>query len=51
MNVTLALRQMLGQLREPFTGESLFDHLADLVCFIKNARCQYVVVNRTLVER
>ena len=39
------------QLFEPFTGESLFDHLNDLVFFIKNSKGQYIVVNQTLVER
>lgn len=43
--------ELLRQLDEPFTGESLFDHLADIVYFIKNLAGQYVVVNRTLVER
>jgi hypothetical protein len=51
MDAAHSLRQMLGQLPEPFRGESLFDQLSDIVYFIKNARCQYVVVNRTLVER
>lgn len=43
--------QLLASLAEPFTGESLFDALPDVVFFIKNQRGQYVVVNRTLVER
>ena len=36
---------------EPFTGETLFDHITDLVYFIKNGEGQYVVVNQSLVER
>jgi AraC-like DNA-binding protein len=43
--------ELFSQLAEPFTGEALFDCLPDLVFFIKNLRCQYVVVNQTLVER
>ena len=31
--------------------EALFDCLPDLVFFIKNSRCEYVVVNQTLVDR
>ena len=41
----------LSQLREPFTGEQLFDHLPDIVFFIKNKKGQYKVVNQTLVDR
>ena len=51
MNAARSLRDMLDRLREPFTGEALFDHLPDIVYFIKDARRRYVVVNRTLVER
>ena len=43
--------ELLSQLAEPFTGEALFDSLTDAVCFLKNSRCEYVVVNQTLVER
>lgn len=43
--------ELLAQLAEPFTGEALFDSLTDAVCFLKNQRCEYVVVSRTLVER
>lgn len=39
------------QLAEPFTGEGVFDLLTDAVCFIKNSRCEYVLVNQALVER
>lgn len=43
--------EFFSQLARPFTGEALFDCLADLVFFIKNNRGEYVVVNQTLVER
>ena len=45
------VQELLSQLDEGFTGERLFDHLADVVFFIKNARAEYVAVNSTLVER
>lgn len=41
----------LAQLGSPFCGEELFDCLGDVVFFVKNRRCEYVVVNRTLVVR
>ncbi|MFK7737309.1 MAG: helix-turn-helix domain-containing protein [Pirellulaceae bacterium] len=43
--------ELLNQLREPFTAETLFDGMHDTVYFIKNASGHYVVVNNTLVER
>lgn len=43
--------ELFSQLDGPFTGEALFDCLTDLVFFIKNRRCEYVVMNQTLVER
>jgi AraC-like DNA-binding protein len=43
--------ELFARLDELFTGEALFDGLANVVYFIKNARGQYVVVNQTLVER
>jgi AraC-like DNA-binding protein len=45
------IREWLSQLDKPFTGEELFDHLSDSVFFIKNAGGEYLVVNRTLVDR
>jgi AraC-like DNA-binding protein len=48
---TSQLAALFSQLAEPFTGEALFDCLPDLVFFIKNRRCEYVVMNQTLVER
>jgi len=38
MNPSLAARDFLAQLAEPFTGEELFDSLTDLVYFLKDAR-------------
>ncbi len=43
--------ELFSQLAEPFTGEALFDCLSDVVFFVKNQRCEYVVMNQTLVER
>ena len=43
--------ELFARLGELFTGEALFDSLADVVYFIKNARGEYVVVNQTLVKR
>jgi PAS domain S-box-containing protein len=43
--------ECFSRLAEPFTGEAVFDTLTDAVCFIKNHRCEYVLVNQTLVER
>jgi PAS domain S-box-containing protein len=43
--------ELFSQLTDPIVGEALFDHLPDLVFFIKNRRCEYVVVNQTLAER
>jgi AraC-like DNA-binding protein len=43
--------ELFSALAEPFTAESLFDCLPDVVFFIKNHRCEYVVVNQTLVDR
>ena len=51
MNPAQLQEELFSQLAEPFTGEELFDCLPDLVFFIKNRHCQYVVVNQTLVVR
>jgi len=40
-----------NSLAEPFTAAALFDHLPDIVFFIKDRDGRYVAVNRTLVER
>lgn len=45
------IHELLGQLEQPFTGEELFDHLADIVFFIKNTNGEYLVANTTLVTR
>ena len=45
------IESLFSQLTSPFSGEELFDQLADLVYFIKNQQGQYLIVNRTLVER
>jgi AraC-like DNA-binding protein len=42
---------LFALLPEPFTAEAVFDCLPDVVYFVKNERAEYVVVNRTLVER
>lgn len=43
--------ELFARLATAFTGEELFDCLTDLVYFVKDERAEYVVVNRTLVER
>jgi PAS domain S-box-containing protein len=42
---------LFEHLAEPFTGESLFDELPELVYFLKDRAGRYAVVNRTLIER
>ena len=42
---------MAAQLADPFFGEALFDHLPDIVYFVKDVSGRYVVVNQTLVQR
>ncbi|MEM8736498.1 MAG: PAS domain-containing protein, partial [Planctomycetota bacterium] len=42
---------LLRQLHTPFTGEALFDHIHDIVFFIKDRQGRYLVVNETLVQR
>lgn len=51
MNPSDLRAELFSQLAEPVVGEELFDCVADLVFFIKNDRCEYVVVNQALVER
>ncbi len=48
---TPLLLDLFSQLAAPFTAETLFDCLGDVVFFIKNQAGQYVVVNQTLVVR
>lgn len=47
----MGIQDLLMQLAAPLTGEELFDHLPDVVYFIKDAKGAYLVVNRTLAER
>jgi len=45
------MNEFFPELAEPFTGEVVFDLLSDLVFFVKNRNCEYVIVNQTLVKR
>lgn len=51
MTSTRPQAEFFSSLNEPFTGEALFDSLSDVVFFLKNEQCEYIVVNQTLVER
>jgi len=51
MTLKPIVNELFSQLREPFTGEKLFDLMTDLVYFIKNQKGQYVVVNQSLANR
>ncbi|WP_182870810.1 AraC family transcriptional regulator [Rhodopirellula sp. JC639] len=42
---------LAGRLADPFVSEAVFDHLTDIVYFVKDRQGRYVVVNDTLVER
>ncbi len=44
-------KKLFAQMDEPFTGEALYDHITDMVYFIKDCGGRYVVVNQSLVER
>ncbi|WP_147870989.1 AraC family transcriptional regulator [Stieleria maiorica] len=45
-------RRSLSQLlADPFVSEAVFDHLTDIVYFVKDRLGRYVVVNETLVQR
>ncbi len=45
-------RRALGTgIADPFFAEALFDALPDVVFFVKDVECRYVVVNQTLVQR
>ena len=47
-----AARRSLGAgIADPFFAEALFDALPDVVFFVKDVECRYVVVNQTLVQR
>ena len=43
-----ALAAVLGR---PFPAIELFDHIADIVFFIKDREARYVAVNQTLADR
>jgi hypothetical protein len=43
-----ALAAVLGR---PFPAIELFDHIPDIVFFIKDREARYVAVNRTLADR
>jgi len=43
--------QFLKQVVPSITGEELFDHLSDVVYFVKDATDAYLIVNNTLVVR
>lgn len=51
MPPTLQSKEFFALLKEPFTGETIFDCMNDLVFFIKNQRGEYVVVNEEMVRR
>ena len=45
------IASFLSSLRDPFTAGALFDHLPDIVYFIKDGAGRYLEVNETLVRR
>lgn len=45
------IASFLSSLRDPFTAGALFDHLPDIVYFIKDNAGRYLEVNETLVRR
>lgn len=47
----MKLTHFLQQLADPITGEELFDHLPNVVYFMKDDQGAYLVVNQTLVIR
>jgi AraC-like DNA-binding protein len=51
MSGQAAISHLFDSLAEPFTAEPLFDHLPDVVFFIKDRDGRYLAVNQTLVER
>ena len=51
MNTRTSLARFFENLADPFTAEALFDHLPDIVFFIKDKGGRYICVNRTLAER
>jgi AraC-like DNA-binding protein len=51
MSEHAGIDRLFDNLAEPFTAEPLFDHLPDVVFFIKDRDGRYLAVNQTLVER
>ena len=51
MPTDVSIAAFFDQLAEPFTAESVFDQLPDIVFFIKDIEGRYICVNRTLAER
>lgn len=51
MAPSVRIASFLSSLRDPFTAGALFDHLPDIVYFIKDNRGRYLEVNDTLVQR
>ena len=45
------IQEFLTQVVPPISGEELFDHLPDIVYFLKDAQGKYLIVNKTLVVR
>ena len=46
-----AAAALAGVLGRPFPAVELFDHIADIVFFIKDREARYVAVNQTLADR
>jgi AraC-like DNA-binding protein len=51
VNAPLPVASFLSSLRDPFTAGALFDHLPDIVYFIKDRAGRYLEANETLVHR
>lgn len=51
MDAALKIASFLSGLRDPFTAGALFDHLPDIVYFIKDHTGRYLEANETLVQR
>lgn len=45
------IQEFLSQVFPPISGEELFDHLPDIVYFVKDAQGKYLIVNKTLAVR
>lgn len=51
VSAQLPVASFLSSLRDPFTAGILFDHLPDIVYFIKDRTGRYLEANETLVQR